>query len=95
MSIIYLVDMDNHLPMSAHAFTNLPAHLNSAINPIFYGIYNPKIRNGYKNIIRLISCNRFFRDCSTDDSRTNKSSKQPLGLSIYTLNTENNKNCKK
>jgi hypothetical protein len=47
-----MVGREDQLPMSAHAFTNLPAHLNSAINPIFYGIFNTQIRNGYKNLLR-------------------------------------------
>lgn len=79
---------DDQLPMSAHAFTNLPAHLNSAINPIFYGIFNPKIRQGYRNLFRVITCNRFFADSFTD-SKTFKSSRIPMGFSVNTINVEN------
>jgi hypothetical protein len=62
VSIILILDKDDRLPISAHTFTNLPAHLNSAINPIFYGIFNPKIREGYKNLLNIISCNRLFKN---------------------------------
>ena len=80
---------EDQLPMSAHAFTNLPAHLNSAINPIFYGIFNPKIRQGYRNLFRVITCNRFFAESFINDStRTFKSSKIPMGFSVNTINLE-------
>lgn len=68
MAIILIVGKEDQLPMSAHAFTNLPAHLNSAINPILYGIYNPKIRQGYRNLFRLITCNRVFAEKNQQSS---------------------------
>ncbi len=60
IGIIFIVDVEDVLPMSAHAFTNLPAHLNSAINPIFYWIFNPKIRNGYAAFLNLICFRKIF-----------------------------------
>lgn len=75
MAIIYLVDDKDELPISAHALTNLSAHLNSAINPIFYGIFNPKIREGYRNVLRILSCNRFFNEQPSDSSQSNKNPK--------------------
>jgi hypothetical protein len=53
--------VEDKLPMTAHAYTNLPAHLNSAINPIFYYIFNPKIREGYAIFLNLITCHKFFK----------------------------------
>ena len=64
------------LPIAAHTFTNLPAHINSAINPIFYGLFNTKIRQGYRNLFRLISCNRLFPERSIIDSTNFSISKQ-------------------
>ena len=61
IAIIFIIDFENKLPMSAHAFTNLPAHLNSALNPIFYGIFNPIMREGYRNFINKISCNLLMK----------------------------------
>ena len=60
MAIIFIVDLEDKLPLPAHTFTNLAAHLNSAINPIFYGIFNPKIQEGYRYLFRLITCRRYF-----------------------------------
>ena len=67
MSIILIADLDDYLPMSAHVFTNLPAHLNSALNPVFYGIFNMKMRNGYKTFLGLMFCKgktKFIEDVS-------------------------------
>jgi hypothetical protein len=61
VATIFIVGLDDKLPMAAHAFTNLPAHLNSAINPIFYWIFNPTIREGYKYFFNTISCNQLFK----------------------------------
>lgn len=41
-------------PVAGELYTILIAHLNSALNPIFYGYTNPAFRNGYKNFIRTI-----------------------------------------
>jgi hypothetical protein len=66
------MDREDQLPMSAHVFTNLPAHINSAINPIFYGIFNPKIRQGYRNLLRLITCNRIYAENNQQQTSTLK-----------------------
>lgn len=60
MSIVLIVGKEDQLPMEVHTFTNLPAHMNSAINPIFYGVFNPKIREGYRNLLRVFTLKRFF-----------------------------------
>ena len=73
------MDREDKLPMSAHVFTNLPAHINSAINPIFYGIFNPKIRQGYRNLLRLITCNRIYAENSQLQTSTLK---QPYRIEI-------------
>lgn len=83
---------DEQLPIPAHVFTNLPAHLNSAVNPIFYGIYNPKMRQGYKNLCRLITCNRYFASSSVDESTKINISKKHIGLSLVNSLNMGNKN---
>lgn len=65
VSIILILDKEDRLPISAHTFTNLPAHLNSAINPIFYGIFKSKIRQGYKYLFNTISGNRLFKSVTS------------------------------
>ena len=79
MASIYIADLEDKLPISAHTFTNLSGHLNSAINPIFYGIFNPRIREGYLNLLRIITCK--FRKTSRSSSTTNN------------LSTRNQANC--
>ena len=83
VATIFIAGLDDKLPMSAHAFTNLPAHLNSAINPIFYCIFNPIIRDGYKYFFNTISCNLLFKSI-----RTNKVTySQHSGMSHKTNNS--------
>jgi hypothetical protein len=41
-------------PLAAELYTVVLAHLNSALNPIFYGVSNPAFRNGYKNFLRIV-----------------------------------------
>lgn len=68
VSIILMVGADDSLPMSAHAFTNLPAHLNSVVNPLSYAIFNSKMREGYK-----IFLNKMFLDKIYKSKRRTKS----------------------
>ena len=64
--------------MPAHAFTNLSAHLNSALNPIFYYIYNHKIRDGYFLVLNIITFRRYFK------VETNKKDSHTLNLKTIT-----------
>ena len=56
ISVAFLAGFDDKLPIAAHVFTNLPAHLNSALNPIFYAVFNPKMKQGYARFLRLLIC---------------------------------------
>ena len=47
---------------SEHIYSTLAAHINAALNPIFYGIYNPKIRDGYKKIVNKMAMRNIFRN---------------------------------
>lgn len=87
MSIIFIIGKDDQLPIPAHTFTNLPAHLNSAINPIFYGVFNPKIREGYRNLFRIITCNKYFNRRVSDFTFTknSKRSTKIATMSIHSL----------
>ena len=44
-------------PTAIEMYTVLLAHLNSAFNPIFYGIFNPNFTKGYQNVFRWFSHN--------------------------------------
>ena len=89
-----MVDTENKLSMAAHAFTNLPAHLNSALNPIFYGFFNTKLKEGYKYFLNKISLNILFKSKSKSKSRsismnehsiiTNKTNNHSISLKINT-----------
>lgn len=59
--MVMILGLDDSFPIWAHVFSNLAAHLNAAINPIVYVIFNSKIRNGYCNLIRLMTFNRLFK----------------------------------
>ena len=62
------------MAMEVHLLTNLSAHLNSALNPLFYLIFNPKMKNGYKNLFKkcfkrtLLSKNITMAEISWDSS---------------------------
>ena len=71
MSIIFIIGKDDQLPIPAHAFTNLPAHLNSALNPILYALFNPKIKEGYFKLLNYIFCNRLnIKKIRSEDFKT-------------------------
>ena len=78
ISVVFLADFEDQLPISAHVFTNLPAHLNSALNPIFYAIFNPKMKQGYVRFIHLMICradnkvNKFELSARSSPTITNK-----------------------
>jgi len=46
-----MVNFDNYLPKTAIMYTMQFAHLNSAFNPILYGLFNPAYQKGYKRFI--------------------------------------------
>lgn len=52
--IVVMTDWAGTHPIAAELYTVVLAHLNSALNPIFYGISNPAFRNGYKNFLRIL-----------------------------------------
>ena len=56
MSIILMFGVDERMAMEAHLLTNLSAHLNSALNPFFYFLFNPKMRTGYINFFDKCCC---------------------------------------
>ena len=71
MGIIFLIGSDQKLAMEAHLITNLSAHLNSALNPLFYLIFNPKMKTGYVNFINtMLKCTFLHKSYSppTDSS---------------------------
>ena len=60
--IIVMTDYSDRLPRTAVMFTMTFAHLNSSLNPILYGIYNPAFRAGYMVLFRKLSCRSLARD---------------------------------
>ena len=46
-----MVDFDRHLPKTAIMYSMQFAHLNSAFNPILYGLFNPAYQKGYKRFV--------------------------------------------
>ena len=49
-----MTDFNDRLPRTAHMYTMTIAHLNSALNPILYGIFNPAFQRGYRSFFKLI-----------------------------------------
>nr|QVK45868.1 G protein-coupled receptor [Proales similis] len=52
LSLIYLIGLDDSLPASLHVIANLIAHINSALNPIIYALFNPYMAEAY---VRFLS----------------------------------------
>ena len=52
--MVVVTDWHNTHPVAAEVYTILLAHFNSALNPILYGIFNPLILKGYKNVFNMI-----------------------------------------
>ena len=50
-----LADTDDLLPTEMHMYLYVLAHLNSAMNPIFYAAFNPKIKESYKHFLNYAS----------------------------------------
>ena len=68
MGIIFMIGSDQKLAMEAHLITNLSAHLNSALNPLFYLIFNPKMKSGYVNFFNICCCLRRNLASSAENS---------------------------
>ena len=49
-----MINFNNFLPRTAIMYSMQLAHLNSAFNPILYGVFNPAYQNGYKRFIYAI-----------------------------------------
>lgn len=52
--IIVMIDYQDRLPRNAVMFTMSLAHLNSCMNPIWYALFNPTFRMGYRNLYSKI-----------------------------------------
>ena len=74
-----LIDTDDVLPTEVHMYLFVLAHLNSALNPIFYAVFNPKIKQSYKHFLHFASFGLFY------SSRNEK-----LTMLNLTLNSQNN-----
>ena len=73
MGIIFIagIGTGNAMPMEAHLFANLAAHLNSALNPLFYFVFNPKMRKGYIELFRLCTGRVFEMDTPFNSEELN------------------------
>ena len=49
-----MINFNNFLPRTAIMYSMQLAHLNSAFNPILYGVFNPAYQKGYKRFIYAI-----------------------------------------
>ena len=67
-----MIDHDNFLPRTAIMYSMQLAHLNSAFNPILYGVFNPAYKKGYKMFINTIL------------SKTSRS--ETKSIRVFTLN---------
>ena len=47
-------DFRDQLPRTAHMFSMMIAHLNSALNPILYGLFNPAFQRGYMRFMKMM-----------------------------------------
>jgi hypothetical protein len=56
--VVVISDYHDKFPKAVHMFTMLLAHLNSALNPVLYGCYNPAFRRGYKKVCYMFICQK-------------------------------------
>ena len=49
-----MIDFENKFPRSVIIYSMQLAHLNSAFNPILYGMFNPAYQKGYKRFINFM-----------------------------------------
>ena len=57
-----LADTDDVLPKEMHMYLYVLAHLNSAMNPIFYAVFNPKIKQSYKCFLNYVSLGLLYQN---------------------------------
>ena len=55
LSIVLLIDTEDQMSTAMHMYIFVLAHLNSAMNPIFYAVFNPKIKESYKRFLNFAS----------------------------------------
>ena len=53
--ILLIIDTDDVMPTELHMFVFVLAHFNSALNPVFYATFNPRIKQSYKHFLHLVS----------------------------------------
>ncbi|XP_022083637.1 melatonin receptor type 1A-like [Acanthaster planci] len=74
-TIIVLSDLRNTYPDELYVAAIIFAHANSSMNSIVYGIMNRSFRQGYKNLIRVLTrgclCNTEHHGSGTDNQTSN------------------------
>ena len=70
-ALVIMIDFEDNLPREYYVVTMLLAVLNSTLNPIFYGLTNPKFKHGYRNVVSLI----LYRKVATPNPRSSGNSK--------------------
>ena len=79
-----MIDFDNHLPRAAIMYSMMLAHLNSALNPILYAVFNPAYRRGYKNLLF------YFKTCKKRKENIIRI-KSDRNIRIVTIFTQSNR----
>ena len=69
--IIVMIDFEDRLPPSAHAFSMAFAHFNSTLNPIFYAMYNPGFKRGYNKLFSIIFCMETLSTARKSSTKSN------------------------
>ena len=65
-----MTDWNFSFPVTAEMYTLLAAHLNSALNPILYAIFNPSFNKGYIKVLRCITRqSTLFKDKGITNSK--------------------------
>lgn len=52
--LVVMTDYQDRYHRTVHMYTMSIAHLNSALNPILYAVFNPAFQKGYKNFFRIL-----------------------------------------
>lgn len=84
--IIVLADHENKLPRTVHMYSIMLVHMNSAFNPIIYGMVNPAFKRGY--ILFLNNLTYSFRrrpEVTVDFSVTRMSISRFIISSFHTI----------
>ena len=53
-ALVVVSDWNNDFPIAIEVYTIMVAHFNSVLNPLIYGVFDPLILKGYKNVFNLI-----------------------------------------